>query len=308
MASDFDQICKDDSLTLITAYYKLDLAQHSPESYKSKRSAQTYLDYFAYWVGLKNKIIIYTDSLEVEQKIYAMRKAHHLEHQTIVIQKDLKSFDPQALEKIYEVFRSYDQSLERFDPTHPPHTSPEYDYLMYCKSFFVCDAIKSQLTSQKILWLDFGYNLGGATFINPMQFDFELKAQKGLQEEKINLLCLGEEDARTLPHILINGTEHFLTGGCIYGGKEAWQRFNLQIQEALKAFISFNIIDDDQKLYLWCLRNYPQDFNLLYIDDWFNGLFYFIPDSIRPLIEIRIPSILQKHLPISSYLSPPPHN
>lgn len=306
MKSPFYQDHNDDSLTLITAYYKLDLTHCSPKSHKSKRSTQIYLDFFSYWVKLRNKIIIYTDVLEVEHQIYAMRKTYGLEDQTIVIQKDLRSFDPQALKMISEVFETYDQSQGRFDQAHPPHTSPEYDYLMYCKSFFICDAIKNQLTSQKILWLDFGYNLGGSKFINPAQFNFELKPQQGLKEEKINFLCLGKEDTRSLSHILIYGTEHFLTGGCIYAGKEAWQRFNLQIQEALKAFISFGIMDDDQKLYIWCLRNHPESFNLLYIDDWFSGLFYFIPDFIRPLIKVKTQSILQKHLPLTMYV-PPPH-
>lgn len=280
-------------MTIVTAYYKLDLSHSSPQSYKSKRSIQTYLDFFRYWAGLKNTFVIYTNDLELEKEIIKMREAHHLQDQTIIIQKDLESFAPSALESIKQVFASYNQNQDRFDPSHPPHTSPEYDYLMYCKSFFVCDAIARGLTDEEALWLDFGYGLGNLTYSDPSQFNFTLSPCEKIKKDKINFFSLGDLDERTLPHILIYGTDHFLTGGCIYGNKTMWKKFNTYMQEALQAFISFNIIDDDQKLYIWCLRNYPDDFHLVWEDRWFHGLFYFIPSSLRNLIKTTKPTILR---------------
>ena len=75
-----------------------------------------------------------------------MRYLCGLESNTIIIHKDLESFDTKALDSIRKVFKDYNQAADRFDPEHPPHTSPEYNYLMYCKSFFVCDALHNPLT------------------------------------------------------------------------------------------------------------------------------------------------------------------
>ena len=276
--------------TIVTAYYKLNLASQSKKSYKAKRTTQTYLDYFSFWARVPNTFIIYT-SEDIESEIYAMRERHGLRDKTIVIHKPLESFDERALDSIRKVFSDYDQASDRFDPEHPPHTSPEYNYLMYCKSFFVCDAIANPLTQghnlEQILWLDFGYNLGGNTYTKSEEFDFPFVPQPPLQDSKLNFFALGIADNRALPHILLRGTNHYITGGCMYGNRQAWIKFNAHIQEALKAFVSFNIIDDDQKLFIWCVRNYAQDFHTLPLDDWFNALYYFMSESKRKSISTK---------------------
>ena len=293
--------------TIITAYYKLDLAAQSKKSYKASRTTQTYLNFFRFWAGVPNTFIIYT-SEDIESEIYAMREQHGLRDKTIVVRKELESFDAQALDSIRKVFSDFDQASARFDPEHPPHTSPEYNYLMYCKSFCVCDALSNPLTQgqnlEQILWLDFGYNLGGNTYTKSEEFDFyftpqdefiaELRAHNAW--DKLCFFGLGAPDRRALAHILISGTAHFLTGCCMYGSKQAWLKFNAYMQEALRAFISFGIMDDDQKLSIWCVQNYPQDFHILPLDDWFNALYYFMPESKRKNISTTRPSLLQESL------------
>lgn len=285
--------------TIITAFYKLDLATQSTKSYKAKRTTQTYLEYFSFLSKLQNNFIIYTNE-DIDSEIYAMRSLCGLESKTIIIHKDLESFDTKALDSIRKVFKDYNQAADRFDPEHPPHTSPEYNYLMYCKSFFVCDALHNPLTkpylNEQILWLDFGYNFNGAMFVDSNEFDFILIPQAPLIDSKINLFCLGRKDNRALPHILLKGSENFLIGGCLYGSKEAWISFNECMQKALQAFVSFNIMDDDQKLYIWCVRNFPDIFNILYIDDWFNALFYFMEESKRKSVSTTKDSILRDSL------------
>ena len=275
---------------IVTAYYKLNLSTQSSNSYKAKRTTQTYLDYFSFWARVPNTFIIYT-SEDIESEIYAMRERYGLRDKTIVIYKPLESFDSNALDSIRKTFKDYNQSSNRFDPEHPPHTSPEYNYLMYCKSFFVCDALSNPLTQgqnlEQILWLDFGYNLGGNTFLRSEEFDFPFVPQPPLQDSKLNFFALGATDTRALPHILLHGTEHYITGGCMYGGRQAWIKFNSHIQEALKAFVSFNIIDDDQKLFIWCVRNYSDDFYIATIDDWFYALYYFMTESRRKSITTK---------------------
>lgn len=134
-------------------------------------------------------------------------------------------------------------------------------------------------------------------FINKAQFDFALYPDstilKSLKNDKIHLFSLGKIDSNHLPHILLNGTDNFLIGGLLCGNENAWRRFNTRISEALSAFASFQIMDDDQKLYLWVARNYPNECAIYEIDGWFNALFYFIPAHLRSKINVTTPSKLQ---------------
>lgn len=308
-----------DETTIITAFYKLDLDKESTQSYKSNRSLQTYLDFFSFNAGLKNKFVIYCNDSHVARQIYDIRARHNLESQTIIIEKPLESFAHKDLDSIKKVFREYNQTEQRFDTIHPPHTSPMYDYLMYCKSFFVLDSMQNEKSKDfidsNLLWLDFGFNLGGGTFLDSSDFDFtlipqrnmsyndellqQIKQKQGIEEKqitglidsKLNMFMLGRFDRRPLPLILINGTQNFIIGGLIYGNHHAWREFNMLMQKALKAFVGFNIIDDDQKMYIWCIRNFPELFNIVAIDDWFNSLFYFIPESKRKSIKVKKASI-----------------
>lgn len=116
---------------------------------------------------------------------------------------------------------------------------------------------------------------------------------ESLKNDKIHLFSLGKIDSNHLPHILINGTENFLVGNIWAGNTNAWRKFNMRMKEALYAFASFQIMDDDQKMYLWVARNYPNECAIYEVDGWFSGLFYFIPAYLREKIKVSTPSILQ---------------
>lgn len=294
---------------LITAFYELDLAKTTPNSYKAKRGVRDYLDFFSFFAGLKNMIVVYTGS-EIENEILAMRKAQNLGDKTLVIKKPLSDFAPKEREIIEKTFAHYNQAIGRFDPTHPPHTSAKYDYLMYLKSFFAVDYISNHISNgggdygaessknQNFIWFDFGFNFNGAYFTDKAQFSFALQPDsailESLKNDKIHLFSLGKIDSNHLPHILLNGTEHFLVGNIWAGNANAWRKFNARMKEALHTFASFQIMDDDQKMYLWVARNYPNECAIYEIDGWFSVLFYFIPAHLREKIKVASPSILQK--------------
>lgn len=172
---------KENELTIVTAFYKLDLEQKSIHSYKSQRNIDTYLNYFAFNAGLKNKFVIYCNDDYVAQKVLEFRAQHNLESKTKIIQKPLISFARDDFAAINEVFERYNQSKWRADGgIHPPHTSALYDYLMYLKSFFVVDSINNakDFVSENLLWLDFGFNFAGSYFMDSNDFDFTLMPQR----------------------------------------------------------------------------------------------------------------------------------
>lgn len=278
-------------LTIVTAFYDIGRG----EILGAQRDCEKYFEYFSFWAGLQNELVVFTSS-EFADKIRSIRANLGLEGKTKVVVKELESFDEEALGKMREVLANFDQSKGRKHPQNIECVSAEYDYVMYCKPFFVCEAINLGLTSDKVLWLDFGFNHGGSFFTNKNEFNFTLTPLEsaGLDESKINFFALKECENAHLAEIYYT-MEPFLIGGLIYGGREAWAEFCLNLSKAVRAFLSLQIIDDDQILLLWCLRNYPQACNAVKTPDWFESLSFFIPPQIRQNLTHKPPKAHKKH-------------
>ncbi|EAH8789012.1 protein YibB, partial [Campylobacter jejuni] len=198
----------------------------------------------------KNKVIIYTTD-DMKESILEIRKKYNLENKTVIITKDLKEFDEQSLEKIKDTFNKYDQTLNRKNPNNIECISPIYCYLMYLKPFFVCDAIQRGLTSENIMWLDFGFNHGGKFFIDKKQFNFLLERQDSIDNEKINFFSIKDDDKQTLANIYFS-MEAYIIGGLIFANYKKWQIFKDDSRKSLNCFSSLGMIDDDQIMLLWC--------------------------------------------------------
>lgn len=273
-----------DDITIVTAFY--DIGRGDIKG--AERDYNKYIEYFSFWAGLKNKLVIYTSD-EFKDKILAVRENLGLKDKTTLIIKELESFDKEALQKMRKIFMEYNQSKGRKNPLNIECISAEYDYVVYCKPFFVCDAIERELTSDKVLWLDFGFNHGGEFFTNKNEFNFTLQPQDyaSFDEKCMNFFALKDKEEAHLAEIYYS-MEVFLMSGIIYGGCEAWRQFRQNWSEALRAFLSFQIIDDDQTLLLWCARNYPQNCHIVKTPDWFDSLSFFIPNEIRQTLSVKV--------------------
>ncbi|MCR8676797.1 protein YibB [Campylobacter sp. S4:11] len=263
-------------ITIVTAFYNIG---------RTTRGNDQYLSYFDFWSGLKNYVVIYTTE-DMKELILEKRKQHHLEGKTTIIVKELNEFDFQTLNKIKETFKNYNQALHRKNPNNIECISPLYCYLMYLKPFFICDAIERGIVSENIMWLDFGFNHGDSFFINKDQFRFLLEKQENIINDKINFFSIKDQEANTIPEIYYN-MEPFLIGGLIYGSNRAWSSFKKNLYECMQCFLSFNIVDDDQIMFLWCTRNYPQNYNIVRCYEWFDSLFNFIPKEIKNTILFK---------------------
>lgn len=277
-----------DDVTIVTAFY--DIGRGDIKG--AERDYNKYIEYFSFWAGLKNTLIIYTSD-EFKDKILSIRKNLGLENKTTLIIKELESFDKEALQKMREILAKYNQSKGRKNPLNIECVSADYDYIMYCKPFFVCDAIERGLTSHNVLWLDFGFNHGGEFFTNKNEFNFTLKLQDyaSFDEKCVNFFALKDKEEAHLAEIYYS-METFLIGGIIYGKCRTWHQFRQNLSEALRAFLSFQIIDDDQILFLWCARNYPRNYHIIKTPDWFDSLSFFIPNEIRQKLSVKV--VVQK--------------
>lgn len=274
-----------DEITIVTAFY--DIGRGGIKG--AERDCDKYIEYFSFWAGLQNRLIIYTSD-EFKDKILAVRENLGLKDKTTLIIKELQSFDKEALSKMREVLANYNQSKGRKNPLNIECVSAEYDYVMYCKPFFVCDAIEKGLTSDKVLWLDFGFNHGGSFFTQKSEFNFTLQTQDyaGFDEKRINFFALKDKEEAHLAEIYYS-MEVYLIGTSMYGNKKAWQTFREHFKESLRAFLSFQIIDDDQILLLWCVRNYPKYYHLVQNEGhWFNFLSFFIPKELRKRLSVKV--------------------
>lgn len=267
-----------DELTIVTAFYDIGRGEIA----HNERGVQKYLDYFAFWAGLKNPLIVYT-SEEFAPLILKMRENLGLKDKTQIIIKNLASFDSKMLTKMRELMGKFDQTKGRKNPQNIECVSAEYNFLMYSKVLFVCDAIMRNLCTEHILWLDFGFNHKDDFFTKKEEFNFTLMPNFSLKNDKIALFALNENLNKTHLAEIYYNMEVSLMGGLIYGKKEAWAKFKRHMKEALRAFLSMQIVDDDQILLLWCARNHPNSYNIILNDThhWFDALSFFIPPQIR---------------------------
>ncbi|TLD82670.1 protein YibB [Helicobacter sp. MIT 11-5569] len=263
-----------ESMTIVTAFY--DIKRENLDDFK--RDYTRYYEYFAFWAGVKNPLIVYTTK-EHEEAILKIRKAKGLESKTQVIIKPLESFDTSALEKIQKTFKDFDQTQGRKNPQNIECLSAEYCYLMYCKPYFVCDAIERGIVSRQVLWLDFGYNHGGKFYQDSKQFDFLLTPQKNIEHDKINFFSIKDNEKDSIAEIYFN-MNVFLIGSLFSGNIQAWIALKEHFKKALEAFTSLNIFDDDQILLVWCYRNFPQNYHVIRTYEWFAALDNFIPKEI----------------------------
>ncbi|EJV3114841.1 protein YibB, partial [Campylobacter coli] len=261
---------------IVTAFYNVG---------RTTRSNEQYLSYFDFWAGVKNKVIIYTTD-DMKEAILEIRKKHKLEDKTIIITKNLKEFDKENLEKIEETFSKYDQTLNRKYPKNIECNNPLYCYLVFLKPFFVVDAIEKKLTNENIIWLDFGFNHGNEFFTNKAEFNFLLEKQEIINEEKINFFSVKEEEYRNIAHVYFN-MEPFIMGGLIFAKSKNWHIFKEHMKNALNAFLSFGIVDDEQTMYLWCIRNYLNNYKIIRSYEWFDALFNFIPIEIKSHLSFK---------------------
>lgn len=271
----------DNEITIVSAFY--DIGRKDIKNFE--RDNDKYLSYFEFLAGIKNKMIIYTQE-NVKEKILNIRKKYNLEDKTIIIIKELQEFDKENYENIITTFQNYNQTLNRKNPNNIECISPVYCYLMYLKPFFVCDAIEKGLTSENIMWLDFGFNHGGEFFIDKNQFNFLLEKQDDIDNNKINFFSIKDDDKQNLANIYFS-MQTFIIGGLIFANIKNWGAFKDNMQECLKNFISLNIVDDDQIMLLWCVRNYPQNYNITRVYFWFDSLHYFIPKNIAKNLKIN---------------------
>lgn len=272
---------ENNKITIITSFFNI-----GREHIKGfERDNKKYLEYFSFWAGLQNELIVYT-SKEFEKDIMNERKKHHLEHKTKIIIKNLEDFEPATLTLMRKTFKEFNQSKNRANAENIECVSANYCFLMYMKVLCACDVISKGLGAENLLWLDFGFNHGKDFFTDKTQFNFTLQNSDKMAKDKMNFFKLKDKEDENIARLYFT-MQPFIIGGLLFGSKNAWLKFHGHYQKGIECFASMGIMDDDQLFLLWCARNYPKHYALHRCYAWFDYLCAFMPENTAKNLSIN---------------------
>ena len=250
---------KNDEITIVTAIFEI-----GRKDFKSiPRSNEKYVEYFKFWARIKNKLIVYTDSVMAEA-VKKVRKSYGLLDKTkVVVIDDISTISFEIMNRLIKMDNN-DIFLSFRYTENATENSGLYNYVMLIKSWCMKDAVEKGFAKGQIAWLDFGFNHGGNVYINSEEFDFEWKYQF---EDKITYFALKKDDDEpifkkiqsydvTIMGFMFIVPDHYC--------KTLW---NLELQ-SMNSLLDLGFMDDDQLIMLMCYRKKTNIFDLK-ISDWF---------------------------------------
>lgn len=279
----------DGEIVIVSAFF--DIGRGNSAIYA--RSNETYFEYFKFWAGIQNKLIIYCHK-EYADKILKIRESFGLQKQTeIVIVENIFNIEAELYQKMSNIenktdfcnFRYYNEAMSN---------GAKYDYIMLMKYWCLYDASNRVNDNQKLAWIDFGYNHGGKKYINSNDFHFFWEYDF---DNKIHLFCLSNpENMCSIDSLQFQ--KDCITGNLVVP-KEFAKDFWKYIKTAMESLIALDCIDDDQQLLLMVYKLHPELFKV-HICDWFDIFLlcsdhhFDLIDNIKPRINAE-PAIEQSN-------------
>lgn len=269
-------------LTIVTAFFDIGRSEFKDFTRKNIE----YFNYFKFWAGIKNNLVVYTQP-EFKNEVLKIRQEKGLLDKTIVITCNLEDIDLELYNVFKETFEKYPQTWRKQSKKVSPETvSFKYCYINCMKSFFVCNAINSNLIlTKKVMWLDFGYNHGGDFYTDGSQFDFYLSFKKSYDQDKLIIYKMGNDTNKSMAQIYYDMSVLYI-GPQLYGSSQAWIIFNKHMKKSVISFAKKGIADDDQFYMLDVVRNYPRFYQIEDCCMWFDALLDFIPTKNCKLLTM----------------------
>lgn len=246
-------------LTIVTAFFDI-----GRKNFKDMpRSNKKYAEFFKFWARIKNKIIVYTDSV-MAMEVKKIRKEFGLLDRTyVVVIDDISTIEPELLSKMEKV--SEDQKFLDFRyMENSADNNAKYDYIMLLKSWCLKDCVERKLATGMLAWLDFGYNHGGKTYPNKEEFNFLWKTD--LPKNKVTMFIKKEDDKKPIFQI-VQSYEVYVMGAPFIVPSSLATRLWEEEKSAMLSLLDCGFMDDDQTIMLMVSRN--TDFvNLVKSEGW----------------------------------------
>lgn len=251
-------------ITLVTAFFDIGRGEFKNSIWS--RSNEQYLNYFKFWAGMDNELVVYTES-KFKERILEIREKLGLKEKTkIIINDNIFEMESTIYQRMKLISENRAFCGSRFYP-NAVSNGADYDYVMLMKYWCLNDAVQKGYAKEMIAWFDFGFNHGGAYYTNPEDFAFTWKYDFS---NKIHLFALSNPDK-------VNSLEQMqLQCDCIMGclivlPEQACSELWTYVKKAMEALLMMDCIDDDQQLLLMAYRERPDLFEI-HESDWFMPL------------------------------------
>lgn len=237
------------SIAIITAYQDIGRGKWPVFT----RSTKTYLQRFRWMCELKNRIIAYVDP-RLRPAIEEIRL--NVKPDLEIIYWDAIGNSRHLLERIHAIQRREDFKTGIETPHCPEYWSPEYVLITNLKSAFCVDAIsRLKLSENHVAWLDFGYIRDPGLLPISRLWDYDFGS-------KINLLPLRRPEARINYADVIKSNTVYIHGAHIVAPPTDWSKLHRLVNREFQRLLDFNLVDDDQTLWLMAYQTDPGAFEL----------------------------------------------
>lgn len=289
---------------IVTAFF--DIGRDKATVKGMNRSNEKYFTYFKFWSRLNNDLVVYTQPCFME-KVASIRSEYGRKEKTIIIPiEDITEIEPDIYNKMCKIEKCNEWSKMRLN-IDAMSNQAKYNYVMFLKYWCMNDALKRARGGyDQVVWMDFGFNHGGEYYTDPTDFDFYWYPEF---EHGINIFVLDNPYTKNVMQTLL------LQSDCVMGCLVAvsWdmveQLWNY-INEAMKALLMMECMDDDQQLLLMACKKYPDHF-IIHYSDWFlpikefgaphmrtqkenNGISIKRKEDIKSLVTLTLSHITQR--------------
>lgn len=248
-----------DKVTLVTAFFDI-----GRKEFKAiPRTNERYLNDFKFWARIKNDLIVFADKAYADAAMKIRADFGLADRTHVVVLNDISVIETQILKRMNTI--SKDGWFTRFRIL-PNATSniPIYSYLMLLKGWFMQEAVNKFLLEGSVVWMDFGFNHGGALYTHPEDFSFEWKQELN---PKIQLFFYKNLDTKPIYETVRRLSDSIM--GCTYViPANLCQEFWHLTKDAMETLLDVGLYDDDQLLLLMASRKRPEIFKIEE-SDWF---------------------------------------
>lgn len=242
------------STTIVTAFF--DVNRRNATAFS--RTNDMYINYFSFWARIKNDLIIYTDE-DTGEKVKKIRDKLSPASKTIIVTiDDCRTIDPLLFSSIESTMNNPGFSNFKLRLNNPEVTNPLYNYVMLIKYWCVQDAVARGFTSEKVVWLDFGFNHGGEVYRRPEEFAFVFDPDT-LTNDKIHLFFVNPLDDAPISEIT-NKLSTYIQGDIVIIPSHKAASFYQLLRECMLCLNRCGLADDDQVLLLMAYRENPELF------------------------------------------------
>jgi protein YibB len=251
------------NITIVTAFFDIgrnDWTVDKGYPHYLQRSVDTYVERFARLAKLDNELIVYTSADLVDKIASVCGNRPKTKIITFDVQKEFKDMRD-AIEKVQQM-DSYKQLINPAQIKNPEYWNPDYVLVTNLKAFFTNLAIQQHgVENDLVAWIDFGYCRYDSNIPPSKTWEYDFNP------ELIHLFSYKDYSYdRPISDIIANNDVHIL-GAKVVAHKDKWDVLEKLMWHSFNELIKYDMIDDDQGLWLVSYLLQPKIFELHKIPD-----------------------------------------